>query len=79
MTRSQFYDVLMNPDSYTGCNIVMYKDFPCCLYAQIFYCTPDKIYYTYNDDFGVDRYGTVTIDNYLLCQFVHLQKGENVL
>lgn len=79
MTRSQFYDILMNPDNYTGVNIIMYYGFPQEIHAQIFYCTPDRIYYTYEDCFGLDRYGSVNAENYLLCQFSHCSTSEKVL
>lgn len=79
MTKSQFYDVLMNPDSYTGVKIIMYCGFPQQFNAQIFYCTPDRIYYTYEDWRGLDAYGTITKDNYILAQFRHCVKSEKVL
>ena len=79
MTKSQFLDVLMNPDNYIGVQVVMYNGFPQMFTAKIFYCTPDKIYYTYKDFFGSDRYGVINNENYLLAQFKYCSKREKVL
>ena len=76
MTKSQFVDVLCNPDNYIGCQLVIYHGFPCVFEARIFYTTPDKIVYCYNDFNGCDAYGTITEDNYILCQFKHLHDRQ---
>ena len=79
MTKGQFYDVLMNPDSYTGVQVVMCAGYPFGRTGKIFYTTPDSIVYEYTDYFDNVRYDTITINNYLLAQFKHLQNKKKVL
>ena len=51
MTKGQFYDVLMNPDSYTGVQVVICAGYPFGRSGKIFYTTPDSIVYEYTDYF----------------------------
>ena len=79
MTKGQFYDVLMNPDNYTGCEITVCAGYPFGRTGKIFYTTPDSIVYEYTDYFDNIRYDTITKDNYILCQFKHLQARKKVI
>ena len=79
MTKAQFYDVLCNPDGYIGCDIVVCSGAPCVRRGKIFYTTLDTFVYEYTDFFGNVCYGTINIDNYILCQFVHLHSSNKVL
>lgn len=78
MTKTQFLDVLFNPDSYIGVSIIVCSGYPFARVGKIFYCTPDSIVYEY-DYFDNKRYDTITKDNYLLCQFKYCSKSEKVL
>lgn len=79
MTKSQFYDVLMNPDNYIGCDIVICCGYPFQRTGKVFYCQPDAIVYQYSDGFDNIRYDTITEHNYLICQFKHLQDRQRVV
>ena len=79
MTKGQFYDVLMNPDNYTGVEVSICSGYPFGRTGRIFYCQPDCIVYEYKDSFDNIRYDTITIHNYLLCQFKHLQARQKVV
>lgn len=79
MTKSQFYDVICNSDSYIGCEVVLCAGAPCVRRGRIFYTTLDSFVFEYTDFFGNTCYDTVNINNYLLCQFVHLQDRKRVV